>query len=306
MEPPFPFLGELLALVAATGFALANVTISLGAVRKKGDNGALLSVMATGVVASIAWVLLGAPLSLDQARTILAIGLAWFVLSGLLTTVFGRIFLFRSIQEVGVVRASALKRLTPFFSVILAWAILGEIVTGAMAVGMVLIAIAFTVIVRRGMNAAATSAAGGTSMRQLVPGPISAMCYAFGYITRKFGLDHIPDATFGTLVSSIGALAYYVLAAPFVADYRRAFREAFTSVNRWQLLSAGLISVGQISQFAALQYSEISRVVMITSLETFISMFFAVVVLKTERRPDAMMMGAAALATGGVVLVSFG
>ncbi len=301
-----PFLGELLALTGATCFAIANVTISLGAVRKKGDNGALLSVIVTAAVSLLVWLLIGAECALDHAPQAVLLGLAWFTASGLLTTVFGRITLFRSIQDLGVVRASALKRLVPFFSAVLAFVILGEVITGVMLGGMVLIAFGFGMLISRSFKASAATLEGPPPAASFLPGTASALCYAFGYVTRKFGLGYLPDAVFGTLVSSIGALAYYVLAAPFVADYRRAFREAFSNVNRWQLISAIVISIGQISLFAALQYSEISRVVMIASLEIFISMFIAVVLLKTEAAPDRFTVGAAFLATGGVVLVALG
>ena len=46
--------------------------------------------------------------------------------------------------------------------------------------------------------------------------------------------------------------------------------------------------------------------VMISSTEIFFSMFLAVYVLKTERRPDGMTLVAALTAMAGVVLVAAG
>lgn len=293
-------LGELFALLAATSFALANVTISLGAVRRKGDNGALLSVLMTGAVSLALWAAIG-PRAIDAAAASFLPGVFWFAFSGLLTTVFGRIFLFRSIQELGIVRASAVKRLIPFFSVLLGWAILGELISSPMLAGMALIAAAFLILLRQ-------TIAGGTtapSLGAMLPGPASALCYAGGYLTRKIGLTLLPDAALGTLISSIAALVYYLAAAPFVVDYRRAFREAFVAVNGWQLASAVLISLGQVSIFAALSFADIARVAMIASVEVFIAMFVAVVFLK-QAIPDAGVLIATALATIGVLLVAAG
>jgi drug/metabolite transporter (DMT)-like permease len=158
-----PFLGELLALTGATCFAIANVTISLGAVRKKGDNGALLSVIVTAAVSLLVWLLVGAEGALDHAPQAVLLGLAWFTASGLLTTVFGRITLFRSIQDLGVVRASALKRLVPFFSAVLAFVILGEVITGVMLGGMVMIAFGFGMLISRSLKTSTVTLEGVAS-----------------------------------------------------------------------------------------------------------------------------------------------
>ena len=45
---------------------------------------------------------------------------------------------------------------------------------------------------------------------------------------------------------------------------------------------------------------------MISSSEIFLSMFLAIYVLKTEKRPDAITLAAAAMAMLGVVLVAAG
>ena len=65
-------------------------------------------------------------------------------------------------------------------------------------------------------------------------------------------------------------------------------------------------SGGQLSNFAAIQHIEVSRAVMITSAEIFLSLIFAVYVLRTEKRPDAMTLLAGAVAMTGVVLVAVG
>jgi hypothetical protein len=50
----------------------------------------------------------------------------------------------------------------------------------------------------------------------------------------------------------------------------------------------------------------VSRAVMITSAEIFLSLIFAVYVLRTEKRPDAMTLLAGAVAMMGVALVAVG
>ncbi|HEX2257252.1 MAG TPA: DMT family transporter, partial [Afifellaceae bacterium] len=133
--PFFGFLGEALALVSAILFALSNIFILRGSVRASGDNGALLSVLVTVLVSAALWLALGAEVP-DGSGGGLVSGIAWFAMAGLLATVFGRIFLWKSIQRLGVTRASAIKRLNPFFSVVLAALVLGEVITPLMGAGM--------------------------------------------------------------------------------------------------------------------------------------------------------------------------
>ena len=137
-------------------------------------------------------------------------------------------------------------------------------------------------------------------------GPASAFSYALGNIARKHALGLVPDASFGTLVSALTGIVSFAVAALFVERYRYAFKGVFKNASRWQVAAGLFASAGQLSNFAAIQHIEVSRAVMITSAEIFLSMFLAVYVLKTEKRPDAVTLAAAALAMIGVVLVAAG
>jgi len=50
----------------------------------------------------------------------------------------------------------------------------------------------------------------------------------------------------------------------------------------------------------------ISTVVMVSSLEVFVAAFLSIVVFRTEKRPDAVVLLAALFATLGVVAVAAG
>ena len=182
-----------------------------------------------------------------------------------------------------------------------------------MLIGMALIALSFFLVLRPALRSMASDRGGtagdddpAASPFDYVFGPASALCYASGFIARRVGLNRIPDAALGTFVSALAAMSYYLVAALVIKDYRRALREMFTNVNRAQWAAAILMSFGQLTNFAAIQYTEISRVVMILSLEVFLSPFLAVVLFKTERRPDAITMLAAAIALSGALLVAGG
>src|SRR5690606_23113458 len=119
-----------------------------------------------------------------------ATALAWFALAGLLTIFFGRVFLYASIQHLGAVKASAIKRLNPFFSVLLGVLLLGEPLNPEWLTGMALICASFYVPVRQALRSGRSPegrTAGPGALERLknlgyLYGPVSAFAYASGYV----------------------------------------------------------------------------------------------------------------------------
>ena len=307
--------GEAFALFSALAFAAASVAVAKGVVHRGGDNGALLSVIITAFSAAGLWLAFGSPSSLQPTGGPFYRGLAWFAFSGLLTIFLGRNFLYRSIEHLGAIRSSALKRLNPLFAVLLGAVILGEVISAVAGAGMLLIVASFGLLLQRSLGALRASAPtpAGRMAAETVPRPIgyaygsgSAFAYSLGYVARRFGLDALPDSNFGTFVSALAGLASFGIAALFLKSYRRIVLGVFRYANRWQVVAGVMASAGQLSQFAAIQRIEVSRVAMISSIEIVLSMIIAVYVLKTERRPDARTLTVAGLATAGVILVAAG
>ena len=305
--------GEALSLLAAFFFAVNGVMVAKGVAAGdgRGDHGALLSIIMTVAMAAAAWIVTADTGTLRMPSAALAAGVLWFAVSGILTIFLGRTLLYQSIASIGAIRASMLLRLHPFFSVLLAALILGETVGAVAAGGMLLIMLSFALLLRRAFGQRPPAEPGTTAETRPSPldyvyGPASAFSYAFGAIVRKHALGLVPDASFGTLVSALTGIVSFAVAALFVERYRYAFKGVFKNASRWQIAAGLFASAGQLSNFAAIQHIEVSRAVMITSAEIFLSMFLAVYVLKTEKRPDAVTLVAAALAMVGVVLVAAG
>jgi uncharacterized membrane protein len=80
----------------------------------------------------------------------------------------------------------------------------------------------------------------------------------------------------------------------------------FRNLDRWLVMAAVLVSLGQIALFAALRYERVSVVVMISSLEVFLASFLSVVIFRTETRPDLRTYVAATVAVAGVILIAWG
>src|SRR5690606_36328987 len=112
--------------------------------------------------------------------------IAWFALAGVLTIFIGRVFLYASIQHLGAVRASAIKRLNPFFSVLLGVVLLGDRLDGPMLAGMALISLSFAVLVLQSLQTAPNNPEPVTEQSafdQIVNlgyfyGPVSVFAYA--------------------------------------------------------------------------------------------------------------------------------
>ena len=303
-------MGEFFALLSAFCFATANVTITKGSMPSNADNGAFLSILLTAGIASIAMLASGSTFAVESLNIP---GLAWFALGGVLTAFVGRVFLFASVQSLGAMRASTVKRLNPFFAVILGVLVLGESIGGWMIPGMALIFISFLFLARdswRGSGAIGSVAGTETATMSsrlfdlgLVYGPISAFAYALGYLARKQGMNYIPDPLLGTAVGALAGIGAYVLASLAIPAYRMAIVNAFTRVNPWFYFTGTLASCGQLCYFVALSRSTVSRVALISSMEVFITIFLSLWIFRTREQLTTNTLIAACLGVAGTGLI---
>lgn len=303
------FMGELLALFSASCFAASNVTITRGARGKGQDNGAFLSILLTASIGGIWWLIGSAGHGFPEMKLR---SMLWFAGAGILTIFIGRVFLYASVQHLGAVPASAVKRLNPAFSVLLGVVLLGETVDTSMVAGMLLIAASFAVLIRQALKAAAPAGAAAGPRKPLGArlanlgyfyGPVSALAYACGYVARKQGLEGMPDPAFGTMFgAAVGALVF-VLIAQGVDSYRVALRQTFTSFNPWLFAAGILSSAGQLLYFAALSSSTIARCAMISSMEAIFTIFFTVAVSRSFKQLTGPVLLAAVLGVFGTMFI---
>lgn len=300
--------GELLALGAAFAFGMSSVAIAKGAKGANAESGVLLSAIITGLLSGLAWMMFPDGAEWDSWEQIAWGAVGWFMASGLLATVGGRITMYRSIELAGVIRASTTRRLMPLMSLLLAWMIIGERVSLAGGIGMALIAASFVLLYldNRSSIRTTTSDPGRRAMisRGLAFGVISALLYAISFIARKFGLEAAPNALFGAFAGSLTALVFYIAAALFSRRYYAIVTSALTTPNPWQLGAALLMSLGQIAQFGALMFASVGRVTFINSFEVFIAAFLSVAVFRTDTMPGRLVIFATILATAGVVVLA--
>ncbi|MFD1475542.1 DMT family transporter [Ancylobacter polymorphus] len=301
-------LGEAFALASVLSFSFGSIAVFKAAQDGRSGGGALLSVVMTAAMAAAVWLLVGSGHSVTGLGGDGWKGLLWFAVSGLLTTTVGRSLYFVSIRDLGSVRAAAVKRVTPLFSVLLAVVILGEILGGRTAAGLALVAASLFLLfgdsiwqTKRGRGL--TGENGGSLWRGYGSGALSGFSYAAGFVTRKLGLALVPDGIFGTLVGALAALSYYAFLAAWDHEKRTALHAELAMRNSWHWLAALAISTGQICMFVALQFTTVTRVAIIYSLEVFVTMVFAIVIFRTEVMPDLVTIVATLLATVGVIII---
>ncbi|MCC6000733.1 MAG: DMT family transporter [Pararhodobacter sp.] len=303
-------IGEALALFSAACFGLAGVTIARGAATAQGDNGAFLSIVLTAACGGGLWLLIGTGALPPPGDAAVLLGVAYFVIGGVLSTVLGRLTMFRSVVLAGAISASLFRRLIPVFAAVFAWALLGETVGGMAALGMgvvmasVLIAMTERLPLIRTDDAAADAAAVADRRKGRLFGAASSACYGGSYVARKLGMIHIPDAALGALIGAVTGIVWYLAAAIGSARYRRALTGVLRDSGRWQVITASAMAIGQTSQFFALAHTDVATVAIINSTEVFISIWLAAFVFRTEARPSRRVVLASVIAVVGVVIIA--
>jgi drug/metabolite transporter (DMT)-like permease len=298
-----PFLGDGFALASASCFAAANVLIARGARPGAADNGAFVSLLLTTGISGAGWIAAGVVRGFEPVTLRV---LLWFAGAGVFTAYIGRVFFYASVQHLGAMRSSTMKRLNPFFAVVLGVAVLGESLTGGMAIGLVLIAASFAVLVA-GPGRVRGGAPGERLGRRLLNagyayGPISALGYATGYLLRKMGLADAHDAFLGAAVGCLVGAVIFAATAAFRPEYARAVRATFGKPNPWSIAAGVMSSFGQILYFAALNVSPMSRVALISSMEVFVTLFLGMLLL---RRRESLTPAVALAAVLGVAGTGF-
>lgn len=303
-------IGEALALFSAACFGLAGVTIARGSATAQGDNGAFLSVVLTAFAGGALWLIIGTQTLSPLDDGTVWLGIAYFAISGVLSTVLGRLAMFRSVMLAGAISASLFRRLIPVFAAAFAWVLLGESVGAMAALGMavvmgsVLIAMTERLPAIRADDHAAGAAALVARRKGRWLGAAASACFGGSYVARKLGMSQIPDAALGALIGALTGIIWYGLAAIGSPRYRQTVLGLLRHSGRWQVITAAAMAVGQTSQFFALAHTDVATVAIINSTEVFISIWLAAFVFRTEARPSRRVVLASLIAVAGVVIIA--
>lgn len=316
-------MGSLFALISALGFSAANIMVRKGTTVSSKNNGAFLSMVITALLSGLIFVGIG----LSKGWPLVSWkAIVWFCLAGILTTFLGRNLLYTSIQLLGSVRASALKRLNPFFAVLFGVGLLHEPITFALILGLLLILSGLVLLIfennkknniKHNNEVSASSELKTEPIRKpatflkiisvsYIYGIASSICYAMGYVVRKVGLSETNEPFFGTLLGAgVGILVYLVFAL-FKEKYRISVQMSFKKFQFWLILAGTSTSLGQIFYFLALSKSEISKVALITSVEVVFTIILSAIFLKKTEDLNRNVILACILSMVGAMVLAIG
>ena len=294
-------LGDAFTVASSFCFAASNILVARGNRDAREDNGAFVSLLITAGIAGALWAGFGLARGFEPVTWR---AIAWFCGAGAFTAFVGRVFFYAAIEKLGAMRSSTMKRLIPFFSVMLGVGVLGERLTGGMVAGMVLILLSFVMLVggARGTRPEAGKKGGGMNAGYIF-GPVSALGYATGYLLRKMGLAEAHDALLGAAVGCVAGAALFVATAAFSERYARAVRATFNRPSGWLLAGGTAATFGQVFYFAALNENAMARVALVSSSEVFITLLLGWIFLRRRETISFALVAAAVLGFAGAALV---
>lgn len=319
-------MGEYFSILSALFFAVSYVLIRKGTTPQSSDNGAFISLLLTFVLSSIFWVIfrLVDPDPIDYLNTE---GILWFVLAGLFTTYLGRTWVYLSIRHIGTVRTSAISKLNPFITVLLSAYLVGEPITAVIFLGMLLIFFGVFISIRQSMQLSGntenhvlniTKIFGRLRSTEIVElgksfvtsgayfAILAAVGYALGNTFRKKGVLLIADPFYGASIGALLGILIYVILALFKKPYRELFVSNFTSFKPFPFYAGLAMSLGQIAFFLSLNYIELSRASLITTLDTVFIVILSTWVLKMHENINSLTIISVILTVLGTVTIILG
>ena len=300
--------GGLMAAFGAFCYALSSVAIAKSSQSAQGrGNDVLLSVLMTGFVSGALWLVWGPELpSVSQP---VLIGVAYFVLAGVLGNVVGRLTLFRSVELAGAIETGFIRRLIPVFAAIFAFLLLGEVITTSIVIAFILVTGGVLIMMtRKSAKAVSTLVSTEPSPQDRTKGRVLALGSAAGYggsfVARKLAMQTLPDPLAGVLIGALTGLVWFVGWGLFRLRGRVGLSWRLHKPSGWQLLAGGAMTIGQVALFFSLMFTSVTVVAIMSSIEMFFAAWLAGHIFKTERRPGPRFYIAAALAATGVIILA--
>lgn len=267
-------LGLLLAGGAMLLFTTGTLVTKAAAQRLDLSLGFVIATFVNVVFAAallgVQWMLRGQAAGWD------AVAFGMFALAGFFATYLGRWFFYESVVRFGPAKASVFQVSSPLFTALIAWSLLGETVTPAVAAGMVLTVAGLVMVsIRPGVTKAAVPPDGrtadapagrGTRLLQsmLFLGLCSSLAYAAGNVLRGMAVRRWNEPVLGALVGAVcGLLLHIAFTADRAAMVRQLRKAHRGGVGCFALLGVTTISA-QMCTIASMRYIPLSIATLIT------------------------------------------
>ena len=222
-----------------------------------------------------------------------------FAATGIVGAYLGRTLFVKSVDQIGAARAQSLNNSSPLITVLLAALLLGEPLSPAVLLGVLLI-ISGVFFIRERRSETQPSARLLTTTSLL-----ATICYGIVPVLKKFGTDHGVPPVIGALVMHATGLMLLLTLGSLLKIERKWERIRTSSLVCF--VSAGfLYAIGSIFTLKALVYAPASVVAPIWSAQPLVSFFLAKTTLKGIEEVTLKEGAAAALVVAGVLVLRWG
>ena len=221
--------------------------------------------------------------------------LLFFIFAGLSSPALSLLFLFLSIDRIGVARTNAISNTHAIFGVLSAFFILGERPFIHVWIGIILVVMGIVFISGGGKKSM------GRSKFLILP-LISAMCFGLAHALRKTGIEPHTSLLFAGFTQGLSASIFGPIFLkmsnkwePFVFNFKS---------NRNFVFSGIAMASAQFSLLFALSRSEVYRVSPLVATVPLFTLFLAPFILGNKEKITLRVIIASIIIVVGVVLVT--
>lgn len=292
-------------MASAASFALQSICVRIGQRTRHRDDGHFMSVAMNAIL-----VLFVLPFSSFGPWSWTA--LTAFVLAGIGTTWLGRGTALRAIRLIGPTRQSGFLISAPIFTAIGGWTLLDEPVSPLQLAGGLLVLGGLAVLVRSKVAAEPLATAGeapephvaaleepGGGVRVIKVTPdarrrgysialLSAVSFGLGYVMRKWGLEHYPNAVFGAFVGAVMSLALILGTASVRGRLSGLVQDNLRDIPLWFVAGGLLSGLGLLFGFSAFLHLPAWAVAVLKGTQGLWTLLFSYLFIREEERlgPD--------------------
>ena len=293
-------MGVSLALAAMLCFAV-NILLTRSAVARMPVEAGFFVVLATNAVfPATLW---GVELAVQAAPFVWNWkGAGLFAAAGVVGTFLGRRFLFDAVRLLGPSRASVFHSSAPAFALLGAWLLAGERLG---AYELVLVAVVWIGLWLTQPTARAGSPIAPEVLRKgMIAGLLTVAGFGFGNVLRGLAMREWSEALLGTLLATLAAFAFQIVATRDWARIGAQFRAADRSAIALYVACGVATSLGSIFVTLAMTHMEIGLAVLVVHTTPLVIFPFSVFVLGSREELVPRTLFGALLVLCGIALLA--